>query len=651
MHAGQTIGWNGDTYKLDRQIGDEWQLINENTLKASVLKVKSLYEKYGSGEISFYTPKRKYIPEVLIQQKGEKIAAHLDLYTESAQEKMKQKRLFLESFLKKFGDVRSQSIFAVGIKDLWNTAWGDAPSPSTGARWLKRYIEAGRDIRSLGSGDFRKGNTKERYPLEVTEMCNAAIEQVFLKTNRGSIGATLTVAEKLIRAENSLLPQGSKLIYPKLAYIKALISRISKYDKDLKRFGATATAHKYRNSVHGVVCNRPLERVEIDHTRLDIVLADSATGEPIGRPWLTMVIDVYTRAILGFSLSYDPPSHMTVAKALKMALLPKSNLKKRWSSIKGQWFMFGCMVEIVVDNGFEFHCASLEAACYQLGINISFCPRKKSWWKAHIERAIGTVNRAVTDGMPGRTFSGIKEKGEYNSVEEAAIPLDIMEEMIAKWIVDIYHETTHSELGLKPREAWESAISLEDIPLVTNANELDAVMGIIATRGLSHMGIAHNILRYNSDELGEIKEKFGELKKVTMKWNPEDLGYIHVFSPDGRVLRVPAVPKHYEYANGLTNYQHLANKLYSKKYLGGRDDVEALSISKAELRELAEKGMRATSKKTRVQNQRMLKQHQNKSEFQTNVVSEVTTPMDVAKTNTPRLVFETKLSNRQNNKD
>lgn len=651
MHAGQTIEWSGTNYKLDRQIGDEWQLINENTLKASVLPVESLYEKYGSGEISFYTQKRNYIPEVLSQEKGEKIAAHLDLYDESAQEKMKQKRLFLESFLKKFGDVRSQSTFAVGIKELWNSAWGDAPSPSTGARWLKRYIEAGRDIRSLGSGDFRKGNTKERYPLEVTQMCHAAIEKVFLNKNRGSMQATLTEAEKLIRAENSLLPQGSKLIYPKLPYIKALINRIAKYDKDLKRLGVTATAHKYRNSVHGVVCSSPLERVEIDHTRLDIVLADSVTGEPVGRPWLTMVIDVYTRAILGFSLSYDPPSHMTVAKALKMALLPKTNLQKRWPSIKGQWIMFGCMVEIVVDNGFEFHCASLEAACYQLGINISFCPRKKSWWKAHIERAIGTVNRAVTDGMPGRTFSGIKEKGEYNSVEEAAIPLEIMEEMIAKWIVDIYHETTHSELGLKPSEAWESAISIENIPLVTNANELDAVMGIIATRDLSHMGIAHNVLRYNSDELGEVTSKFGGIKKVTFKWNPEDLGYIHVFSPDGRVIRVPAVPKYFEYANGLTNHQHLANKLYSKKYLEGRDDVEALSIAKSELRELAENGMRATSKKTRVQNQRLLKQSQNKTEFQESVTSKVPTQTVVAKTNTPRPKFETKLSNRHNNKD
>lgn len=652
MQAGQTIEWNNAFYTFERLIGNEWQLHDDKTYKASHLTVDDLHEKYASGEISFYAPKPNYVPETLRQEDGSKIAAHLDLYAESEQEEMKRKRLFLESYLKKFGDMRSQKTLAQGLNELWNPVWGESPSTSTAARWLKRYIESGRDIRSLGTGNFRKGNTKDRYPFEVTEMCSAAIGRVYLKLTRGSIKATLEEAKKLIRAENLLRPNESKLNYPTNAYIKALISHIPEIEKYLKRFGSTATEHKYRNAVHGTVCTRPLQRVEIDHSKLDIFVVDGITGLPLGRPWITVVIDVFTRAILSFSLSFDPPSHMTVARALKKALLPKVNLKERWPSIKGNWIMFGRMEDAVVDNGLEFHCDSLEAACYQLGINISFCPRKKSWWKGHIERAIGTLNRAVTDGMPGRTFSGIKEKGEYNPVAEAAIPLETMKEIIAKWIVDIYHETTHSTLGLKPREAWEDSISPEDIPMVPNAGELDAVMGTIAIRTLSHLGIELNKLRYNSDELGQVRQQFGDIKKITVKWNPEDLGYIHVLPPNGKTIRVPAITSHTEYASGLSLYQHTACKAYSKKYLEGRDNVEALSIARSGLRELAEQGMRAVSKKTRVQNLRLLKQKPpENSESSPSSHKKISAQIAVQPTTTARPKFNAKLSNRNNNKD
>ena len=315
--------------------------------------------------------------------------------------------------------------------------------------------------------------------------------------------------------------------------------------------------------------------------------------------------------------------------------------------------MFGCMEDLVVDNGLEFHGDSLESVCLMMGINISYCPRKKSWWKGHIERAIGTLNRAVTDGLPGRTFAGIKEKGDYNPAARACIPLDTMEEIIAKWIVDVYHETVHTVSGLKPREAWEDSMSLEDIPMVSNIEELDAVMGVIAIRTFSHHGIEINSLRYNSDELGQVKQQFGDqLKQITIKWDPEDLGHIYALPPNGKVIRVPVNTRHTEYATGLTLYQHTQCKAYSKKYLEGKNDVEALSIARAEIRELAEKGIREVSKKTRVQNHRLLKQDAESKTESTSSPIIPALPAAVPKAqDSIRPKFTAKLSNRTSHKD
>lgn len=605
MHSGQKFEWNGAIYQLDRQLDNEWQYVNINTNKSNQITLDGFYEKYASGEIRFQTRKHEFIPEVIKQKNGEKIVAQLVLLPESVQELMKSRRIFIESILKSYGDTRSQKHLYDAIQKLWNEVWGKKPSPATVARWIKRYIESDKDIRALGPSNFLKGNRRERYPLEVREFCINSIGRVYLQLTRGSINKTLEEAKRLIRNENTLRPDGYKLAYPKNSYIRALIAQIPEFDKYHKRYGANAAMHKFRNAVNSVICNKPLERVEIDHTQLDIVLVDTITGVVIGRPWLTVAVDVYTRAILGFQLSYDPPSHMTVARVLKMALLPKA-YAERWPSVKGAWVMFGLMVDLIVDNGYEFHSSSLESACYELGINISFCPRKQSWWKAHIERLIGTLNRALTDGMPGRTFANITEKANYDAVGHAAISLKTMEEMIAKWIVDIYHEQTHSELGMKPREAWEQSIRNEDIPLVANAEVLNAVVGVVSKRTLTHKGIEINNLLYNSDELEVIWKQYGKLNKVTIKWDPENLSSIQLYTPDGKMLCIPVIPKYEQYATELTYYRHQANKAYSKKYLEDKDDDEALSIAHAEIQELAQQDMFSKSKKTRVQTKRLL---------------------------------------------
>lgn len=604
LQTNQEIVWDGVHYIIDRLIENEWQLLDLKTKKAVHLKQEDLLEKYRSGEISFHIAHPAYFPDVLVKEDGTKVAALFDLYPLSEQEKMRQKRLFLESYLQNYGDLRSQRWLAMGITEIWKEAWGIPPHPATAARWLKRYLSAQKDIRSLGMAHARKGNTKPRYEHEVTRECNLAISRIYLRLERGSIGATLVEAQKQIRTLNLTRPEGYKYPMPTKSYIASLIQKIPKKECYAKRFGKTSAEHKFRNAVHGSIADKPLQLVEIDHTPLDLHVVDGITGLPLGRPYITLIEDVHTRALLAFCISFIPPSHTTVAQALKMALLPKTNIKLKWPSIRGHWPMFGCMANLRMDNGLEFHGFSLEAACLHLGINIEYCPRKKSWWKGHIERALGTLNRAVTDGMPGRTFSSTTQKGDYDSVSNAAIPLEIMEEMIAKWIVDIYHQEVHGETGLKPFDAWQMGIQASDIPLVDNISNLDAVIGVIDVRKLTHRGIERNHLRYNSDELGAVRERFGDFK-ISIRWNAEDLGYIHVLPPDGSILQVPVIPKFTGYAMGLTEYQHALCKAYSKNFLEGKNDVEALSIAKAEIRELAEKGIRDTKRKTRAQAQRL----------------------------------------------
>ena len=70
----------------------------------------------------------------------------------------------------------------------------------------------------------------------------------------------------------------------------------------------------------------PLAIVQIDHTKVDVTVVDPVTRLPIGRPTLTLAIDVNTRMALGFHLSLEPPSLTAVALCLTDAVMDKDEM-------------------------------------------------------------------------------------------------------------------------------------------------------------------------------------------------------------------------------------------------------------------------------------------------------------------------------------
>ena len=96
----------------------------------------------------------------------------------------------------------------------------------------------------------------------------------------------------------------------------------------------------------------PLAIVQIDHTKVDVTVVDPVTRLPIGRPTLTLAIDVNTRVAMGFHLSLEPPSLTAVALCLTHGVMDKTGwLLAR--GIEAEWPARGIPRVIHVDNGAE----------------------------------------------------------------------------------------------------------------------------------------------------------------------------------------------------------------------------------------------------------------------------------------------------------
>jgi putative transposase len=545
---GLELKTNGNVFVLKRLIEEMWQAENQKTGAFKQFSISELNQMYMEGTLELtdkpaYTTKTKTADDELID-------GYLNNLDEKSREYVVGKRYFLITYLNNYGGTKTTTMMEYALEREWNKACPNNKKPSAAAalKWLSKFEKSGHDIRSLFSRFDQCGNRKKRISEEVENFCLQAIHEDYMTRKRHTLSFVHQKAISMIDSENKMRPAKLHIPFPTMSTMRSMLKGISKEEVYASRYGNDAARHKYRTSIGSTYSDDPLAVVEIDHTRLDIVAVDELTGLPVDRPWLTIVISRHSKCVLGFHLGFEPPSHATVAAALKHAILPKV----LHEDVNGIWPIYGIPELLVVDNGLEFHGQALKELCAEIGISISFCPRKKGWAKGTVERFIGTINRNMSETVPsGRTFHSIAERGDYDSVGRASVSLEALRIGIEKYIVDVYHETFHRGIHCKPIQKWETYINYEDIRLPVDIGEFDAISGNIETRTVFHYGIQINNATYNSQELMRYRDAFKG--KATVRWNTNDLGHIHVMIPGGPRIEVPVHPSK-EYLKGMSYY-------------------------------------------------------------------------------------------------
>ncbi|WP_155521703.1 integrase catalytic domain-containing protein [Photobacterium kishitanii] len=200
-----------------------------------------------------------------------------------------------------------------------------------------------------------------------------------------------------------------------------------------------------------------LERVEIDHTWLDLFAVHEEHRVPIGRPYLTQLVDCHSKSVVGFYLGFEPPSYMSVALALKNAIKRKDNLLQHYPLIQNEWLCYGIPDLLVTDNGKEFLSKDFTLACDSLLINIHQNRVETPDNKPHTERQYGTTNTALLNDLPGKTFSNYLQREGYNSIDEASLTLSEIKQIYITWLVDIFHPRPNSRGTNCPNRIWKHA--------------------------------------------------------------------------------------------------------------------------------------------------------------------------------------------------
>lgn len=573
---------NGITYRLIRQLADGvWQLEEARTGRIHELSQCDLDEHLRNNQLSFVKEENQKLSVASLD--STKVTAMRPIPNDQDWEQAKIRR----AYAKAVEDLPcTETLMDQAIRNVWEKIRRPPTPPhwTTVYRWKRKYLDYGKDAFSLLDQNENKGNRSNRYSNAVIDIVHNTIENVYLTRERKTIEETYLIALAKVDRENLQLPESLNLPRPTRRLIKRCIQDFDAFEICSARFGYTAAIKRFRAKLGHTITNNPLEVAEIDHTKLDVFVIDE-NGTPLGRPWLTVMIDVNTRCILGLYIGFEPPSYTSVARCLKHAILPKTELKIEFGDIQNVWCAYGIVLKIKVDNGLEFHSKAFEMACYALGIDIEFMPRKKAWLKGHIERFMRTINHGILHGIKGTTFANIFEKDDYDPSKHAVLTLQQLRWVINKWVVDFYHQRPHRGLdNISPETKWKSSITPSEIPLTDDFSRIDILLGkSFEGKKLTHKGIEINNLLYNSPDLVELRRKHGESLTVSIRIDEGNLGHIWVQIPEtNEFIEVDAL--NYEYAQGLSLWQHKTIRRYAKNNLN-KDDPLHWAKALLEIRE------------------------------------------------------------------
>lgn len=595
--TGKQFVWLGLIFEVKRLLpGGQISIENILTAEVSVVPFIDLAQALFAGELHF---------AVRGEQVGERtMKGQVDLsdYPSHLREIAEYRLEVIRPLLALRPSQRTRSIVTARVaevKQAQQSGW-ETPNPAVSVasvyRWLSDYMENGNDIRSLTGNSLRQGGKgQSRLNEQVETIIRAVIEDRYYVAERVTTDDIYLEVLLRIEEENQFRHEREKLPWPSRATIGRRIGALDEKETLIAKRGRRAAERRFTQYGSMSYPTLPLERVEIDHTRMDVIVVDGRDNLPLGRPTFTYCLDSATRYPLGFYIGFEPPSYLTVMECLHHAILTKGNVCELYGT-QHNWLACGIPFALIVDNGKEFIGLDLQDACHCLGIELIQMPVKMPHFKAAVERMFETVNTGLLHTLPGTTFSMPSQREEYDSVQEACITLEDLFRLCHIFLLDVYAESFHRGLGDVPARRWEEVTQSGFFPrLPASPEDLKVLLGRVAYRKISSSGIKILNLRYNAEALAPLRTQRQE-QKVKIKYDPSDLGSIYVYDPTNQAyLEVEALDQ--EYARGLSLWKHRII-LRTARQDEDKVDVLALARAKRKIQEIVQQSK--SSKKTRI---------------------------------------------------
>ena len=299
---------------------------------------------------------------------------------------------------------------------------------------------------------------------------------------------------------------------PSYRSVAAMMSRIDPALRSLAHDGPKQYRERF-DLLYRRESSAPNEIWQADHTPLDIWLLDDL-GRSV-RPWLTVILDDYSRAVCGYLLSFSAPNTLNTALSLRQAI---------WRKADPRWHVCGIPERFYTDHGSDFTSRHFEQVGADLKVELVFSTGGSPRGRGKIERFFQTVSQLFLCELPGYSPPN-------NRPVAPKLRLGELEARLHEFILDDYNSRLHSETGEAPQSRWEAGGFLPRMP--ESIENLDLLLLTVAKARKVHQdGIRFQGHRYLDITLAAY---VGET--VTIRYDPRDMAEIRIFHRDIFVCR------------------------------------------------------------------------------------------------------------------
>jgi hypothetical protein len=441
--------------------------------------------------------------------------------------------------------------------------------------------------------DRLAGSTKRGRPAlggRAGVNINEDIKKMFLKglnkyyyTNRQN--NLKTVYELIIRddfVQEYIEQKGEKIPIikkncPTYAQFFYWFNKMNSTNKEItKRYGERIYNQQYRTIIGSSTQEAELGPGvlwQIDSTIFDMYIVSSLDRNKILlRPVLFLVIDVYSRLIVGVHLTLESfNSYSGAMLALMNSMTSKVEYCKKYGiEITDDEWPFSTPQIILADRG-ELVNKQIETAIENLSISIQQSPPYRADYKGVIEQSFRLMNLKVKPFGDGVVLNGHKTRGSFDNRLRATLTLEELTRVILKCI--IFHNNSHV-LSEEVSKEMLFEDSIEKVPLKIWNYGVENKRGLLRklpadvirinllpskTAKVTSRGVLFGKMLYASDYTLKqgwfSKARLKGTWSIQISYNPLDLSTINFIEDDRKTFYTLSLVEHLQKYSNKSEYE------------------------------------------------------------------------------------------------
>lgn len=417
------------------------------------------------------------------------------------------------------------------------------PNIRTIQRWYAKYdgVANKQQVAPLYSARGNRGS-------KLSEVSEQALQTTLLEFFKGTERFSITSITQLVNTRAKEICAELKLPFTGMSRrsVTRAIHKIGNLESVKGRLGTRAANQILHAALELLLIEAPYERVEYDSTVLNVHVVNEQ-GDVIGKPTLYLLIDCATGAVIAFYLTIQAESEETFLRLLQMAFMPRDESFLQRYGVKYALPAPALWHKMCGDNSAAHHGQGMYHALWYLGVTNEFSQAGKPQTHPYVERTHGSTKTGLIKKLCGANLSEeiLEKDPEARALREAALTLPKLENLVARWICDVYMNRPLDRLTYRfgyrcsPRQAMNALTKIYPlVPPPTPEEFREACLQYRSKKvSLTSKGVVFDTFQYNSQELYELYLAAPRKSKVEIRWHPLDVSSISVVSPlDQKVM-------------------------------------------------------------------------------------------------------------------